>query len=70
VARLLTKPDGYTGETASPVPTGEVKIVVTPDPKDPTRFHVECTARYPVGGPAVAIQTLRRSFPPDEPAAP
>ncbi|MBN9520361.1 hypothetical protein J0H58_17830 [bacterium] len=47
VGRLLAAPDGYTGETATPVAGGEVKVVVRPDPAGKGVYRIECEARFP-----------------------
>lgn len=67
VGRLLEKAD-YAGETAAPVPGGEVKVAVHPDPAAKGTYRVECEARYPVPGRAVVSRidrTVRRAGGPD-----
>lgn len=64
VARLLIRPDGYTGETATPAPEGEVKITVRADPAAKGVYRVECEAHYPAEGRGVVARlerTVRRT---------
>jgi hypothetical protein len=61
-ARLLTDPKDYTGETATPVPGGEVKIVVQPDPRAKGVYRVECTARVPADNPAPVVRSASRKI--------
>ena len=60
VGRLLTAPDGYTGETVAPVADSEVKIVVRPDPAAKGVYRIECEARFPTTGPLVVSRLDRR----------
>ena len=61
VARLLADPAGYTGETATPVPGGEVKIAVRSDPSAKGVYRVECEARYPTDGRGLVVARLDRA---------
>lgn len=70
VARLLATPDGYTGETATPTPGGEVTVVVRPDPARKGVYRVECEAKLTVNGTATAARldrTVERTTGPDGP---
>jgi hypothetical protein len=58
--RLLANPDGYTGETVSPIPGGEIKIVVRKHPTRADVYQVESEARYRVGL-TVLVQSDRRA---------
>ena len=60
VARLLAEPTGYTGETVTPVPGGEVKIAVREDPEKKGAYRVECEARFPVDGRGLVVSRLDR----------
>jgi hypothetical protein len=62
VARVLADPTGYTGETVTPIPAGEVKIVVRKDPDVKDVYRIESQARYPAGERGAVVQTVRRSF--------
>jgi hypothetical protein len=61
VGKLLANPDGYTGETATPIPNGEVKIVVGKETVGKDVYRVECTARYPAGDRAAVVRTVTRT---------
>lgn len=68
VGRLLAAPAGYTGETAAPIPGGEVKVVVRPDPAEKGVYRIECEARFPAadrGATAHLDRTVRRTDGPD-----
>ena len=68
VGRLLTVPDGYAGETATPLADGEVTVVVRPDPAAKGVYRVECEARYPTTGRVVVSRldrVVRRADGPD-----
>lgn len=57
IARLLERPDNYTGETVEPIAQAKVQISVKPaDDKD--TFQVTSEARYPSDGPTAATRTL------------
>jgi hypothetical protein len=60
--RLLTDPEGYTGETASPIPGSKVKIVVHKDGKDKNIYRVESEARYPDNERNLVLRTERRAL--------
>ncbi|HYH65820.1 MAG TPA: hypothetical protein VD866_14070 [Urbifossiella sp.] len=67
VDRLLAA-DGYTGETATPIPGGEVTVEVRPDPNAKGVYRVTSAARFPTTGRAVAAQVeraVRRADGPD-----
>jgi type II secretory pathway pseudopilin PulG len=64
VGRLLAAPDGYPGETATPVAGGEVKIVVRTDPDGKGVYRIECEARFPAAAHGVVSRldrAVRRS---------
>jgi type II secretory pathway pseudopilin PulG len=61
VGKLIATPDGYTGETATPIPNGEVKIVVGKETAAKEVYRVECTARYPAGDRAAVVRTVTRT---------
>jgi hypothetical protein len=59
--RLLTNPDGYSGETASPIPGGEIKITVRKNMKKENVYEVESEGRFRESKKVVVI-TDRRSL--------
>lgn len=68
VGRLLAAPAGYTGETATPIPGGEVTVVVRPDPAEKGVYRIECAARFPAADRGVVSRldrTVRRTDDPD-----
>jgi hypothetical protein len=50
-ARLLSEPDGYTGETVAPIAESKVRITVEKDPARADTYKVRCDAQYPEDGP-------------------
>jgi type II secretory pathway pseudopilin PulG len=50
-ARLLSEPDGYTGETVAPIAESKVRITVEKDATQADTFKVRCEAQYPEDGP-------------------
>jgi hypothetical protein len=58
-AKLLAGDEGYAGETLSPVPRSEVRIVVTRDANGV--YRVESEARYPVGERGMAVKAVART---------
>ncbi|MDB5309774.1 MAG: hypothetical protein JWO38_3976 [Gemmataceae bacterium] len=60
VGRLLADPE-YSGEKVSPIPEGEITIVVRKHLKKESVFQVECEARYRAGPDAV-VHTIRRAL--------
>ena len=59
--RLMANPDGYTGETVSPIPAAEIKIVVRKDTKREGVYQIESEGRL-LGGMKIVKQTDRRSL--------
>lgn len=58
-ARLLRDPEGYQGETLTPLPGGNVRVVIRPDGKD--AYVVESSADF-ASDPARAECTTTRRF--------
>ncbi len=48
IERLLSRPGGYTGETAEPIPQGRVWVTVEQEKGAPGTFRVTSEAHYPV----------------------
>jgi len=61
-AGILADPESYTGEAATLIPHGEIKIVVARDATDGDTFKIEVTARYPADDPTAAVSHVRRPF--------
>jgi hypothetical protein len=62
VAKVLTDPNGYVGETLTPIANGEIKIVVRRDPENRDVYHVTSEASYPLGAKQGHKMSIRRSF--------
>jgi len=65
VGRLLADPDGYTGETTTLIPGGQVKIIVKKDPDKNGVYRVDSEARYTTY-PGVVVFTVRRTLKRDD----
>jgi len=68
-ARLLAEPDGYTGETITPIAESKVRITVEKDAARANSYKIRCDARYPEDGPgavnvAVSWIAMQRKDPP------
>src|SRR3712207_7958798 len=50
------------GETVSPVPRSEVRVVVEKDPGRPDVYRVRCEARYGVGDRETAARAVVRTL--------
>ncbi len=61
-ARLLTDPEGYAGETVTPIPASTVKITVRKDAKDKNIYRIESEARYPDNERNPVVKTERRAL--------
>ena len=59
VGRLMTNPDGSTGETVTLVPEGEVAITVRKHPRKKDVFQVECEARYQPAPNRIVVRIRR-----------
>lgn len=60
IDRLLANPDGYSGETVSPVKGGEVQIAVRKHPEKADHYEIESKGRFGSGADGV-LQTGRRT---------
>ena len=60
-ARLLTDPDGYTGELVEPIPEAQVRITVQKDPDRPDTYQIRCEARYPASGSGSVERLVTRT---------
>ena len=61
-ARVLTNPDGYSGETIEPVELSTVRIEVTPDPDSPGAYRITSEARFPTDAKDFVTRTMTRRF--------
>lgn len=59
VARLLTDPADYRGETVESIPRSQVRIVVRAEPEG---YEVVSEASFPIGEKAPATQSITRRF--------
>jgi type II secretory pathway pseudopilin PulG len=62
VAKVLADPEGYKGETISPITNGEVKITVRRDPENKEVYRVTSESSYPSGTKRAVKRILQRSF--------
>jgi hypothetical protein len=58
IARLLSNPENYHGESLEIIPGGEVRIAVQPKAKSNDQFRVESEGRYPANGSEPACRTV------------
>jgi hypothetical protein len=68
-ARLLAEPDGYTGETVTPIAESRIHITVEKDAARANTYKIRCETRYPEDGPgsvsiALSWTATRQADPP------
>ncbi|OWK47004.1 hypothetical protein [Fimbriiglobus ruber] len=61
VARVLSNPEGYAGESVALIPGSEVKITVRKEPGTDGGYRVDSEARYPAGGRETVVRTIHRA---------
>jgi type II secretory pathway pseudopilin PulG len=58
VARILSNPANYSGETVQPMSRAEVRIRVQAEPNSSSDFRLISEARYPTDSPRPAVQLV------------
>jgi hypothetical protein len=62
VARLLTDPVDYTGESLELIPRSQVRIEVTKEGGKSQAFRITCEARYPADQSEQVLRSQTRRF--------